>query len=260
MQSSDSASVLARKPRRVYSAIKRAVDIILALFALALLSPLLMPVIILLKLTGEHEVFYFQDRVGYQNKKFRIWKFATMLKISPSIGTGSLTIRDDPRVLPVGKYLRATKINEIPQIINVLKGDMSIVGPRPQMEVDFDVYPEHVKEVIYSVKPGITGIGSIVFRDEQKVLSSSSLPPHEYYDKCIAPYKGELEVWYLNHQSLWTDCLLVFLTAWALMSPRSELPYSVFKSLPPRPKNLLAEQGEGRVHSVLSPSTHTQET
>jgi len=247
-------------PGHVYSAIKRAVDVITALLALVVLSPLLMPVIILLKLTGEHEVFYLQDRVGYKNKEFRIWKFATMLKISPSIGTGSLTIRNDPRVLPVGKYLRATKINELPQIINVLIGDMSIVGPRPQMEVDFAVYPEHVKEVICSVKPGITGIGSVVFRDEQEIISNASLPPHEYYDKYIAPYKGELEVWYLRNQSLWTDSLLVFLTAWVLVFPRSKLPYSVFRSLPRRPKNLLAEQKESQVHTILSPSTHAQKT
>jgi len=235
-------------------------DVITALLALAVLSPLLIPVMVILKLTGEHEVLYLQDRIGHKGNKFRIWKFATMLKISPSIGTGSLTMRNDPRVLPVGKYLRATKINELPQIINVLIGNMSIVGPRPQMEVDFNCYTEHVRKAICSVKPGITGIGSVVFRDEQEIMSSSPLPLREYYDKYIAPYKGELEVWYLQNQSLRTDFLLVFLTAWVLVFPRSKLPYSVFRSLPPRPINLLVGHEDGQEHSILSPSVHAQKT
>jgi len=258
MQLNDlTGATLVRRPGHVYAIIKRMVDVLTAIFALAVLSPLLIPVMIVLKLTGEHEVFYLQDRIGYKNRRFRIWKFATMLKISPSIGTGSLTVRNDPRVLPVGKYLRATKINELPQIVNVLIGDMSVVGPRPQMEVDFNCYSEHVKKAICSVKPGITGIGSVVFRDEQEMISNSSLEPHEYYNKYIAPYKGELEVWYLQNRSLQTDTLLVFLTAWSLVFPASRLPYRIFKSLPSRPKELAFEQ-EGQDYSVLNPSAHAQ--
>jgi len=253
-------AILMKHQTYVYPIIKRVVDLITAVLALTVLWPLLIPVAIVLKLTGEHEVFYLQDRVGYKSNKFRIWKFATMLKISPSIGTGSLTMRDDPRVLPVGKYLRATKINELPQIVNVLIGDMSIVGPRPQMERDFDCYSEHAKKAICSVKPGITGIGSVIFRNEQEILSKSSQPPHEYYEKHIAPYKGELEVWYLQNQSLWTDFLLVFLTAWVLVFPSSDLPYSVFKSLPARSNNLSTEQEGGKSVplQVPLPPIHTK--
>jgi len=126
--------------------IKKLIDFILALIALIILSPILIPIIIGLLLTGEHYVFYFQKRVGYKNRRFQIWKFATMLKNSPNMGTGSLTVRKDPRILPMGNFLRKTKINELPQIINVLIGNMAIVGPRPQMEVDFFKFPEYIPQ------------------------------------------------------------------------------------------------------------------
>ncbi len=122
----------------MYKHIKRFFDIVFSLIALLLLSPVLVPIIILLLLTGEHEVFYRQDRVGYKNKIFRIWKFATMLKNSPNMGHGDMTMRGDSRITPVGKFLRQSKINELPQLINILTGDMSFVGPRPLMKVGFD--------------------------------------------------------------------------------------------------------------------------
>jgi lipopolysaccharide/colanic/teichoic acid biosynthesis glycosyltransferase len=217
---------------------KRLIDFILTILAIIVLSPLLIPICLILLLTGEHYIFYKQKRVGYKNSRFQIWKFATMLKASPSLGTGSLTIRNDPRVLPMGKFLRKTKINELPQMINVLIGNMSIVGPRPQMEVDFYKFPDHVQSVIYNTKPGITGIGSIVFRDEEKLISGATGDKHEYYRQHIAPYKGALEIWYLHHLSLYTDTMLIFLTAWVILFPKSELVFSVFKDLPTRPEIL----------------------
>lgn len=215
--------------------LKRLIDIILALFALILLSIFLLPICILLMLTGEHEVVYLQKRVGYKNSRFQIWKFATMLKASPGLGTGSLTIKDDPRVFPFGKFLRKTKINELPQIINVLIGNMSFVGPRPQMEVDFYTFTEHVQSVIYNSNPGITGIGSIIFRDEEIWISNATGDKHEFYKDHIAPYKGQLEIWYQDNISLYTDFMLILLTAWVIVSPESNLVYSVFKELPERP-------------------------
>ena len=106
------------------------------------ISPVFIPVIILLLLTGEHEVFYRQDRVGYKNKIFKILKFATMLKNSPNMGDGDVTKRGDPRITAVGKFLRQSKLNELPQVINILLGDMSFVGPRPLMKVGFDRYSD----------------------------------------------------------------------------------------------------------------------
>jgi len=220
------------------SLFKRLFDLILTLLAIILLSPFLIPICLILLLTGEHEVFYLQNRVGYKNSRFKIWKFATMVKNSSKMGTGSLTVRNDPRVLPFGRFLRKTKINELPQIVNVLIGNMSIVGPRPQMEVDFFKFPPHVQAVIYNSNPGITGIGSIIFRDEEIWISNAPGDKHEFYKLHIAPYKGELELWYQQHLSLYTDLMLIFLTAWVILFPKSELVYRVFKDLPERPAEL----------------------
>lgn len=161
-----------------------------------------------------------------------------MMKNSSKIGTGSLTVRNDPRVLPFGRFLRKTKINELPQIINVLIGNMSIVGPRPQMEVDFFKFPHHVQTLIYNSKPGITGIGSIIFRDEEKWISNAFGDKHEFYRTQIAPYKGELEIWYQKNISIYTDFMLIFMTAWVILFPKSELVFQIFKDLPKKPEIL----------------------
>lgn len=216
----------------MYLFFKRLFDIIFSLFLLVVLCPLLLSIAILLKFTGEGYIFYYQKRIGYKNYYFNIIKFATMLKDSPNLGTGSITLRNDPRLLPFGKFLRMTKINELPQILNVLKGDMSIVGPRPLVDKTFNAYPENIRYKVYQCKPGITGIGSIVFRDEEKLISTANLPPHEYYEKFIAPYKGVLEMWYLENRSLYVDFLIIFLTGWMIVSPHSKLPFKFFPNLP----------------------------
>ena len=220
----------------MYRFIKRLTDILIACIALVLLSPLLIPVILILLITGEHEVFYLQKRIGYLNKPFYIWKFATMVKNSPNIGTGEITLRNDPRVTPMGKWLRMTKINELPQIINVLKGEMSIVGPRPLMEVSFNLYSDEVRKVIYQSKPGITGIGSLIFRDEEKILSEAPDPRKAY--ESIYPYKAALEIWYRQHASFYTDMMIIFLTGWSVLFPSNKLVQKVFTDLPQRPSGL----------------------
>jgi lipopolysaccharide/colanic/teichoic acid biosynthesis glycosyltransferase len=216
----------------MYPFFKRLLDILISTIALLLLSPILIPIMIVLKLTGEHDIFYLQKRVGYKNQSFDICKFATMLKNSPNIGTGEITLRNDPRVLPLGGFLRKTKINELPQIFNVLKGDMSIVGPRPLMAVSFKLYDETVQQNIYNVKPGITGIGSIIFRDEEKLVSDAA-DPKEMYNK-IFPYKGQLELWYQKNTSTLTDIKIIFLTAWSIIFPENKLASKFFKDLPVR--------------------------
>lgn len=218
----------------MYRYIKRFFDIIFSLFVLILLLPLFIPIIIILLFTGEHEVFYQQDRVGYKNRIFGIWKFATMVKDSPNMGSKDLTMRNDPRVTPVGRFLRKSKINELPQMINILTGDMSFVGPRPLMKSGFDRYSEDMKAKVYNVKPGLTGIGSIVFRDEELIITQSNLSPEDCYRNVILPYKGALEVWYQQHQNFYTDFMLLFLTAWYIIFPNSKLVYKVFPSLPAR--------------------------
>lgn len=214
----------------------RIIDILLSLITLLVLLPLFIPIIIILLLTGEHKVFYLQTRVGYMNKNFKIIKFATMLSNSANMGSGSLTLKNDPRVLPFGSFLRKTKINELPQLLNIIIGDLSIVGPRPQMDVDFKKYSKDIQEKIYNVRPGLTGIGSIVFRDEESLISSASEKenPHDYYKRVIAPYKGELEMWYQLHRSSFLDFQLIFMTAWVIFFPSSK-PYKKWlKNLPKR--------------------------
>ena len=216
----------------MYQVLKRIIDILIAGIALIILSPLLIPSILILLVTREREVFYFQKRIGYKNRPFDIWKFATMLKNSPNIGTGEITLRNDPRVTKFGKILRMTKVNELPQIINVFKGDMSIVGPRPLMEVSFKLYPEDVQRVIYNCRPGMTGIGSLIFRDEEKIVSEAADPKAMY--AAIYPYKGALELWYQKNASLYTDFMIIFLTAWSILFPENKLVNKVFKDLPSR--------------------------
>lgn len=218
----------------MYQFFKRIIDILIALIALLLLSPILIPTIIILFFSGEREVFYFQKRIGQRGKAFFIWKFATMVKDSPNIGTGEITLRNDPRVTKFGAILRRTKINELPQIFNVLKGEMSIVGPRPLMEVSYNIYSKEQQDEIYKSKPGITGVGSLIFRDEERILSAAA-DPREMYNS-IFPYKAALEIWYLKNAGIYVDFLIIFLTAFAILFPKKNPVNVVFKSLPVRPE------------------------
>lgn len=219
----------------MYLFLKRLLDIIVSFITLIILLPLFIPIIIALRITAEGEIFYFQERIGLNNSRFQIWKFATMLKNSMNMGTGSITLQNDFRVTPIGKFLRKTKINELPQIINILKGDISLVGPRPLVTKTFLAYSEEIQSKIYKVKPGLTGIGSIVFRDEESLISSvKDEDPHEFYKRVIAPYKGELEMWYQENRSFFLDFQLIFMTAWVILFPKSYLYIKWFKNLPER--------------------------
>lgn len=213
---------------------KRLLDIVVAGILLILSLPICLPIIGVLAVTGEREIFYAQSRIGVRGREFNLLKFATMLKESPKIGTGTVTVRDDPRVLPVGKFLRKTKLNELPQIWNILRGDMSLVGPRPLAIQDFSYYPRGVQERVIQVRPGLTGIGSVVFRDEESVLAESHLPPIEAYRREVAPYKGELECWYVKHRSFMLDVKLLILTAIVLFFPGSTYPSRWLPDLPRR--------------------------
>ena len=219
----------------MYQFFKRLLDIIVSSISLIILLPIFIPIIIILRFSAEGEIFYFQERYGIQNSKFKIWKFATMLKNSMNIGTGSITLQNDFRVTKIGSFLRKTKINELPQIINILKGDISLVGPRQLVTKTFSAYSEDVQSKIYNVKPGLTGIGSIIFRDEESIISAVvDEDPHEFYKRVIAPYKGELEMWYQDHNSFFLDLQLIFMTAWVIFFPSSRLYEKWFKNLPKR--------------------------
>lgn len=220
---------------KIYPTVKRMLDILLSGCAILALSPLLIPVMVILKCTGEHYVFYGQTRIGYRNRRFKIWKFATMLLNSPNMSGGLHTTKGDPRVLPFGRLLRKTKINELPQVFNIFLGDMSIIGPRPLVDKTFAPYPEDVKARVYSVRPGLTGLGSVVFRDEEALLiacTEKGMSLDEAYAKVVAPYKGALEMYYLDHYGFWTDLKLFMLTAWVVVFPRSRLVGRCFRGLP----------------------------
>ena len=214
---------------------KRFFDIVLSGVAILVFSPLLVPVIIILKLTGEHYIFYSQERVGKDGKSFGLLKFATMLKDSPNLGSGDITEKNDPRVLPFGKFLRKTKINEMPQLFNIFLGDMSIIGPRPLTRKNFSYYSEEIQATINKLSPGLSGIGSVVFRDEESIMEKSNMNYIECYKTRVAPYKGALECWYSNNQCLWTDFRIIFLTVWVILFSKSQLPYKLFKNLPSKP-------------------------
>ncbi len=216
---------------------QRILDILLSLVALVVLSPLLIPIAIVLRLTGEGEIFYFQERVGQGGRPIQLFKFATMLKNSPSLGTGTITLKDDPRILPVGRFLRKTKINELPQLLNVLFGHMSVVGPRPQTRRCFSAFPDSSRKAIIRVRPGLSGIGSIVFRDEEDLMHGSE-DAGRFYDEVIAPYKGALEEWYVAHQGIGLYLLLIFLTLWVVLIPGSRMVWSIFQNLPQPPERL----------------------
>ncbi len=216
---------------------QRLFDIIFSGVALAVLLPIFLPLMLLLRLTGEGEIFFLQDRIGLQGKYFKLYKFATMLKNSPNIGTGTVTLHNDPRVLPLGSFLRATKINELPQLINIFKGDMSVIGPRPQTQRCFDAFPMQSQQEIIKVRPGLSGIGSIVFRNEEEMMHANN-DPDKFYDEIVMPYKGLLEEWYVSNNSLFTYFILIGLTVWVVLRPSSDLTRKIFNDLPKPPSVL----------------------
>lgn len=218
--------------------LKRLMDILLSLLATILFLPIGIPLAIILRFTGEGEIFYLQKRIGKDRKPFFVYKFATMLKDSPNIGPGDITVTNDPRVLPVGKFLRKTKLNEVPQVLNILFGTMSIVGPRPLTPKNFSYYTEEDQEIIGRMRPGLTGIGSIVFRDEESIIGVSDKPFDQRYKEDIAPYKAQLERWYYHHQGILTDLMIILVTAWVVLRPESTVYRKFWKDLPPAPEGL----------------------
>lgn len=217
---------------------QRFFDILFSSIAILILSPLFLLVILLLRFSGEGYIFFMQERIGYQKRGFKLYKFVTMLKNSENIGTGTVTLHNDPRILPLGHFLRKSKINELPQLFNVLLGHMSIIGPRPQTGRCFYAFPKSSQKIIINVKPGLSGLGSIVFRDEEQIMKDHKNPDW-FYDSVIMPYKGELEHWYVNNNSIVNYFLLIYFTIHAVIFPKSNKIYLIFKDLPKPPKDLI---------------------
>jgi len=208
----------------------RLIDIFFSLFLILILSPILLLISFFLKITGESEVFFLQERIGKKYKKFKVIKFVTMRKDSPNIGTGTITLKDDPRILPFGNFLRKFKINELPQLFNVIKGDMSFIGPRPLTKETFSFYSEEGKKEIIKIKPGLSGIGSIYFRNEEDFIGNDKKSVENYQIQ-IAPIKERLEIWYVENESFSLYIKLIFLTIWVIFFKNSQI-YKKVLSIP----------------------------
>ncbi len=189
--------------------IKRLFDLLAAAAALVLLSPLLLVVALLVRATSPGPVFFRQERIGRGFRPFRIYKFRSMVPDAPRQGS-LVTFGADPRITKVGRILRATKIDELPQLINVLVGDMSLVGPRPEVRKYVEMFREDYAEVL-RVRPGITDPASIKYRDEAEILGRAEDPEREYILR-VLPEKIRLGKEYAKNPSLWLDFMIILKT------------------------------------------------
>jgi len=196
---------------------KRLFDLIASLTALVLLSPLLLGIAAAIKLDSPGPIFFRQERVGRHGRLFRIHKFRTMVADAERVGP-QLTRDADPRVTRVGAYLRRSKLDELPQLLDVVRGDMSLVGPRPEVPRYVALYPPEVRELVLSVRPGITDTASVRYRDESAQLAAGT-DPERLYIESIMPHKLELCVEYVRTRSLAGDIMIVVRTVAALVRP-----------------------------------------
>jgi lipopolysaccharide/colanic/teichoic acid biosynthesis glycosyltransferase len=193
--------------------LKRLVDIILAFAGLLMLLPLFVFIALLIKLDSKGPVFYRGIRIGRYGRPFRIYKFRTMVVNAEKIG-GPSTADDDPRITQIGKFIRKYKLDELPQLINVLKGEMSFVGPRPEVQHYVNMFTEEEKAIL-SVRPGITDWASLWNPDEGAILAGSPDPEKTYMEK-IRPEKIRLQLKYVKERSFWIDLKIIFLTLKAI--------------------------------------------
>lgn len=190
--------------------VKRIFDLSSAVFGLIILSPIFLVAALAIKLDSPGPVFFRQKRIGQHGIPFRIFKFRTMT-VTQNSDAPEITAANDERVTGIGSFLRQHKIDELPQLLNVLFGNMSIVGPRPELAKFVALYPPEVRDVVLSVRPGITDYAAIEFRDESSLLENTDNTEQAYVDQ-IMPRKLELYVDYVGNQSLLLDIRLIFRT------------------------------------------------
>jgi len=193
---------------------KRIFDILFSFCILIILLPIILIISLIIYLYDKGPVFYKAPRVGKNGKLFKMYKFRTMVKNADKIGPSSTT-KSDNKITKVGKFLRKTKLDELPQFINVLLGEMSIVGPRPDVKQFTDLFTEEEK-IILSVKPGITDYASIWNSNEAKILEGSD-DPDKTYMEVIWPEKKQLQIKYVKERSFTTDIKIIILTLLALL-------------------------------------------
>ncbi len=190
--------------------VKRFFDFWLALIGIILGLPLFLLVALSIKLTSPGPIFFRQVRVGKNGQNFRIFKFRTMIENADKLGK-ELTVAQDRRITKVGAFLRKSKIDELPQLINVLKGEMSFVGPRPEVPRYVAVYPKKIREIVLSVPPGITDLASLEYIDENNLLHLAGDPEQTYIEK-ILPTKLYWYQKYVQKRSFWFDLTLIVIT------------------------------------------------
>ena len=189
---------------------KRLFDIIFSFFGLVLISPLLGLIALLIKVNSRGPVFYRGKRVGKEGKIFRIFKFRSMVTNAEELG-GPSTAGDDPRLTQIGKFLKKFQLDELPQLINVLKGQMSLVGPRPEVKMYVDMMTDEERKTILSILPGMTDISSLLNFHEGEILQGSPDPEKAYLEK-IRPKKIELQLEYVKNRSFFLDLKIIFKT------------------------------------------------
>ena len=194
--------------------LKRTFDVIVSALGLVVLAPFFAVIALLIRLEDAGPVFYRGVRVGRDSKPFRIFKFRSMVIDAEKLG-GSSTPADDPRILRIGKFMRQYKLDEFPQLLNVLRGEMSLVGPRPEVQYYVDMYTEEERTIL-RVRPGITDWASLWNSDEGALLAGS-LDPEKTYLENIRPHKIRLQLKYVHQQSFWTDLTILLLTLVAVI-------------------------------------------
>jgi len=195
--------------------VKRLFDVLMAAVGLLLLSPLFALVALAIRCDSRGPVFFRQERMGRGYRPFQILKFRTMVEDAPSRGGPLTSGRRDPRITRVGRFLRKTKIDELPQLVNVLKGEMSLVGPRPEVRKYVDMFREDYGHLL-SVRPGLTDLASLTYRDEAALLSQCEDPEREYVER-ILPEKIALSRQYVERMSPWSDVRLIFRTLLSIL-------------------------------------------
>ena len=203
-----------------YSVKKRIFDIIFSFIGLIFLIPLIIPFIILIWLQDFENPFYIADRVGLYHKKFKIIKLRSMIVKADKSKVDS-TSANDPRITKVGSIIRKLKLDELTQLFNVFKGEMSFVGPRPNVERETDLYSDKEK-ILLEVKPGITDFASIVFSDESEILKDHQ-NPNIAYNQLIRPRKNYLALTYIENQSINLDLKIILLTIFSFLNKRKAL-------------------------------------
>lgn len=234
---SGAETIMAGTQTSLGDAVTRLLDILFAGAALLIAAPVFLIVVPVLRFSGEGEIFYRQTRIGRGHKPFGLLKFATMMKNSSSMSAGELTLPNDPRVLPIGKFLRKTKLNELPQLLNILSGDLSVIGPRPQTAHYFATFSPAAQAVVATVRPGLSGIGSVLFRNEEEIFGRVP-DPVAFDHNVIMPYKGEVERWFVANRSVALYFELIVTTVLVVLAPGANLHRRLLSRVPPPPAEL----------------------